>query len=191
MPVSPHPPRTAPQDAPEDPWTIRPYRTADRAALNALFQATWAADSYPAGVTNAQEVVPWLWRAPMTRQWVAVATTAPDASLLGHVALRSAEGHEHAQEWATATGADLASLAVVVRLAVHPDHRRAGIGRALLDTASATGGTLVLDAVRTHRSADALYANYGLSVVGRVDYHAPDGQVHEKLLWADLAAPMR
>lgn len=159
---------------------IRPYRPADRAGVERLFAATWAADGYPAGVSSAGGVPAWLWRVRPDRRWVAVV----GGELGGHVATRSARGHEHAAVWVAATGRPADELTVVVRLAVHPHARGAGVGLRLVDAARASGGTLVLDALADRNLAGRLYRRAGFSVVGESSYRAPDGSVHRKLLWA-------
>lgn len=75
----------------------------------------------------------------------------------------------------------LVDEAHVVRLAVDPDRRRQGIGRALLDglTAWASGShaaALLLEVRASNTAALELYARVGMQVEGRRPRYYPDGE---------------
>jgi ribosomal-protein-alanine N-acetyltransferase len=58
----------------------------------------------------------------------------------------------------------------LISLAVHPRHRRKGIGRALLDRARETvgSGRLWAEVRESNRGAQAFYTRMGFRVVGRI-----------------------
>lgn len=88
-----------------------------------------------------------------------------------------------------ALGRALAGEAELLTLAVHPDHRRAGLGRALVagfETAAWAGGATVafLEVAENNAAAVALYVAAGYARAGcRPGYYAgPDGRRVDALM---------
>lgn len=86
-----------------------------------------------------------------------------DRRIVGHVVLH-AVAHGDA-DWEAATARPASDLAAISRLFVDPDHRCAGIGARLLETASAEAMTQglhpVLEVVDTRTDAMKLYEKRG------------------------------
>ena len=96
------------------------------------------------------------------------ALTRPEAFLLGRVVAGEAE---------------------LLTIAVHPDQRRAGLGRALVEAflteAVARGGeSAFLEVAEGNTAARALYAACGFAPAGRRRsyYHRPDGTSEDALI---------
>jgi [ribosomal protein S18]-alanine N-acetyltransferase len=96
------------------------------------------------------------------------ALTAPGGFLLGRVVAGEAE---------------------VLTIAVHPDQRRAGLGRGLVlrfvDEARARGGeSAFLEVAEGNEAARALYGACGFQPAGRrrAYYHHPDGRAEDALI---------
>jgi len=84
---------------------------------------------------------------------------------------------------------------MVSRLMVLPDHRRSGLGAALLETAAEAarerGLRPALDVVTTYRSAIRLYERLGWQRLGVVSLAMPDGErVDEYVYVAPAAQPV-
>lgn len=132
--------------------TIRPARSADLPQMVQIERA-----SFP---------LPWsagAFRALMRRGDARVIVAEVEGRVVGYAAV-----------WFTSGQAELGDLAV------HPDHRRQGIGRALLaDVLAASGrrgaGELFLQVRESNRGAMALYDEAGFRQVGRRPgyYRAP------------------
>ena len=105
---------------------------------------------------------------PAIDAWVAEV----DGRVAGHVALHERSTDAVMALASVATGRPVDHIAVVARLAVAPDHRRQGIGRALLHTAAETarvrGRWPVLDVVTRFAGAIALYEGCGWRRAGEV-----------------------
>jgi GNAT superfamily N-acetyltransferase len=78
-------------------------------------------------------------------------------------------------------------LGAVSRLMVAPTARRRGVGKQLLEVAateaSRRGLVPILDVVRRHESAVALYENSGWTRVGPVEIDLPDGTMVDELVF--------
>lgn len=160
---------------PEDPPTIRPATAADLPALVALDAAAWDRRSTPAPL-------------PLSGAWIhdidpadlIVAATA--AGPVGYVLLG-----------ARTPLPSSAHLGQLRGLAVHPDARRTGAGRALvraaIDAARARGWVrLELQALATNEAAVALYRSEGFRVIAAFpDHFRLDGESVEDLV---LALPL-
>src|SRR5262249_32483707 len=103
-----------------------------------------------------------------------------DGAVVGHVAL-------HNRSWSGVmaaarqhTGRTDEQLAVLSRLLVSPLARSHGLGRALLEAATAKAQSLgrlaILDVVTTYTGAIRLYEAAGWKRVGTVDFPLPDGR---------------
>lgn len=106
-------------------------------------------------------------------RWYAVAHAAGTPGLvLGHVGLLVPDSRPAAADPAAAASAD------VTTLAVHPEHRRRGVGRALLAAALAEASRrgadrVLLEVAQTNDAALALYAAAGFAELGsRAGYYA-------------------
>lgn len=108
----------------------------------------------------------------MLAAWVSV----DGGAMVGHVTLRSHIPEHGLPFWAGATGLPPERLACVSRLFVSPARRGAGLGGALLDTASdwarRAGLRPVLDVVDSGGDALALYEGRGWRRVGSVAWDA-------------------
>ncbi len=108
--------------------------------------------------------------------------------LVGHVALHRSSlpvVMDRAREVLGVASDD--ELAVVARLIVDPAARRAGVGRALLEHASAAarefGRQPILDVVKRYDAANALYTVAGWTNAGEVEMRFADGSVLESYVY--------
>jgi len=164
---------------------IRPRTDADLPACLAMMRRTHETDGYPrywradpgAFLVGAGEQM----------AWVAVV----DEVVVGHVAVHDAADNPVLPAARAATAAEPAALAVVARLLVSPDARRAGVGSGLLDRATAwvheQGRRPVLDVLQDEPGVIALYERRGWQrldpVVLPIEGHEP------LLLWVYLGPP--
>jgi len=176
---------------------IRERRDDDRVALEHLGAAVYRSDGYPRylpasfGDFLVSDDALGAWVATVdTAAAATVDTAAADtvdrvtadrvaADIVGHVALHPRSAPEVMAAACSATGLAEHELAVVARLLVAPDVRRAGTGRALLDVAVdaavARGRRAVLDVVIDHHSAIRLYEDAGWVQADTVTWTLPDG----------------
>lgn len=162
---------------------IRPREAADRPACLDLLTRVHARDGYPRHLPRSPEV--FLFAGHETSSWVCEI----DGQVVGHVALHAA-GSDPALELAQqATGLPASRLAVIARLLVSPDHRRRGVGRALLDHATRhaanNGQRAVLDVVTdaAGEPAAALYQQAGWRIAGRTTFHFRSGATLPVAVW--------
>ncbi|HXW39387.1 MAG TPA: GNAT family N-acetyltransferase [Acidimicrobiales bacterium] len=125
-------------------------------------------DGYPRFLPAGGDLRPFLSSSTAIGAWVAV----EGRTIVGHVAVHR-RASEPVMALATRTlGCEPDGLGVVARLLVAPTARRAGVGRRLLDHASAeatAAGLLpVLDVVTDHVPAITLYERCGWVRVGTV-----------------------
>jgi ribosomal protein S18 acetylase RimI-like enzyme len=153
---------------------IRPARADEEAALRALDRATWTQLASPAPVPAPD--------APFFRAGVAAAdvlVAEEDGALAGYVALGSST--------------PLASNRHVIcihGLAVAPEHRGRGLGRALIEAAAAEAGRrgarkLSLRVLAENAVARSLYESCGVEVEGVLrDEFLVDGRYVDDVLMA-------
>jgi GNAT superfamily N-acetyltransferase len=111
-----------------------------------------------------------------------------DGAIAGHVALHRTSLPVVMTRAAEALSRDPSQLAVVARLIVDPARRRAGIGRALLETATARARQLalhpILDVATQYDAAVALYDSCGWRNVGEVTMVFADGTRLQSFVFA-------
>ena len=143
---------------------IRTKTPADDAACVAVMERTHAVDGYPRYWPAKPDR--FLHANGETDAWVAEL----DGVVVGQVALHRAEGEPVVTLATDATGLPVDRLAVLARLLVHPDARGRGVGRALVQTATAraqaTGRRPVLDVLQSTPGPIALYESLGWTRLG-------------------------
>jgi GNAT superfamily N-acetyltransferase len=151
---------------------VRPRTADDLPVLCEVLAAQAEASGYP---------VRWPWSGPTEefivrdgeeQGWTAFLTEDPDRPV-GHVSVvRVVDDVDDGitTGWMAATGEECGGLACISVLFVDHRHRGAGIGSALLDTATewikARGRTPVLDVVSVHEEVIDLYRRRGWREVG-------------------------
>lgn len=155
-----------------DMW-IRQRGSADVDALCELVVAVHAADGYP--VVLQPNVREFIVTTNCRRAWVAEI----DGHIAGHVSLHTVWSDEVAQIATAELGVVHEALASVSRLFVSPTARGLGVGRALLETATAEARSRslhpVLDVVTTYPAAITLYESSGWVRPGTIDLPMPTG----------------
>ena len=162
-----------------DEMNIRSRVDADTDHLVELAQMIRARDAYPRVLLGSLR--DFIVSKDALGAWVAVddeVTAGPPGNpILGHVALHSRSTTPVMTLASEATGRAHHELGVVARLMVAPSARRMGLGRRLLDVATAAasskGRLAVLDVVREDRAAIALYDRCGWTRVGQVVVELP------------------
>ena len=141
------------------PMRIRPKADSDEPGCLALLLAVHRTDGYPRYLPD--DALRFITPPYESAAWVA----EENGEIVGHVGLHNAavDPTFNAAQRATGLGAD--RLAVVARLLVAPLARRAGLGRALLETATSharlKGRRAVLDVVQDAAAPIALYEATG------------------------------
>lgn len=165
---------------------IRPRQDADLTACVALLDAVHAADGYP--MYMPEDPSAFLVTSDELGAWVA----EDGDGLLGHVVLRTRSSPAVMEVAASAAGVGSEQLGVVARLLVAPGARRRGAGRALLEAAARRAVELgrrpVLDVVRTHAAAVALYDRAGWTRAGEVHVTFTSGQTVDELVFVGPGA---
>ena len=149
------------------PVLIGPRRVEDLPVLAEVLAAQQPASRYPFRWPLPFAVEEFIVRAAEERAWVA----RRDGRPIGHVSTSRVTG-EMVEPFERATGRPAAELALVTVLFVATEAQGSGVGGRLLDTAVAwarsRGRLPVLDVVRAHASALAVYRHRGWRVVGEV-----------------------
>jgi len=153
-----------------------------------MVERTRSSDGYP--VAGVSDLASFLSSDDRIGAWVA----EDEGEIVGQAALHSRTGLPAMELAARAAGVEPASLAAVARLAVDPSHRRRGVGRLLLDTASSEAHRLVLwpmlDAVQAHDKAVRMYENAGWEMLGEVDTDIGGGHTIHEIVFLGPRPPM-
>jgi GNAT superfamily N-acetyltransferase len=158
---------------------IREKRPSDHAACLALVRRVHVNDGYP---LHMPDDLPGFLTPDYERAaWVA----GEGGKIVGHVALHDAAVDPTLEAGQRATGLPADRLTVISRLFVEPQMRRAGVGRALLQTATdharARGQRALLDVGQTLPGAIALYESQGWVRVEALELRLTDDVVLD--LW--------
>lgn len=159
--------------------TIRPRTESDLDGLVGALAEVAETDGYP--TRWPADPAGWLRATDVLGAWVAI---DDDEALLGQITLRRPGDQEPVRLWRARGEPD--DCVLISRLFVVPAARRAGLGRALLDTACARAAELgrrpVLDVVAVNRAAIAMYRRLGWIEIGqyveRFYDDAPDELLH-------------
>ena len=143
---------------------IRTKAPADDEACVAVMERTHALDGYPRYWPAKPDR--FLRARGETDAWVAEI----DGRVVGQAALHRPDGEPVLALAQEATGLGVDRLAVLARLLVHPDVRGRGVGRRLVQTATArahaTGRRPVLDVLQSTPAPIRLYESEGWSRLG-------------------------
>jgi ribosomal protein S18 acetylase RimI-like enzyme len=157
---------------------VRPLLPTDLPKLATLSRAVHRRDGYPPHLPE-DEVPGYIASDDALMAWVAVDETIDDTTVAGHVALLPAEASDGIDLAATRLGRANADFGVIARLIVDPDLRRTGVGRHLLDRATAEcrrrGLVPILDIVDRSDPAIGLYERSGWRRLGAVELELADG----------------
>jgi len=166
---------------------LRPRRHTDLAAcatlVGVLRRTDWYPPYFPGGDARALLLVPGALGA-----WVA----EQGGAVVGHVALHRSSSPEVMDRARQTLDVGTGDLAVVARLMVAPGARRRGLGRRLLEVATAAaerqGRRAVLDVAARFDAAVRLYASCGWIALGEVTTRLPDGTDLAVLVFASPPA---
>ena len=162
---------------------IREKSAGDVAGCLALVRAVHERDDYPRHLPD--DAHGFLFPTYETDAWVA----EHDGVVVGHVALHDAAVDPTLPAAQRATGLPSDRLAVLARLLVSPQHRGAGLGRELLQTATARargrGQRAVLDVVQDAAAPVRLYEAQGWQRLEPLSLPIPGGASLD--LWVYLA----
>jgi ribosomal protein S18 acetylase RimI-like enzyme len=152
---------------------IRPRLDADVPACVEGLRLVHDADRYP--MRWPADPAAFVTAPSTLAAWVA----EDDGAIVGHALLRSGAGHDDAVRWSAATGRPDRGHGLVARVWVVPGAQGRGLGRALLETASAEARRLdlwpVLDVMVHDATAVALYERLGWRRVAERDFVFSDG----------------
>jgi GNAT superfamily N-acetyltransferase len=147
---------------------VRPRSSGDVGACVALGDLVQRHDGYPVNLST--DVATFLITPDALAAWVAEV----DGEVVGHVALHSHTLPDLMDRATTALGCAADELGVVARLLVDPDHRHAGVGRALLERAAHEARQRqrhpILDVSSRFTTAIALYERCGWRRCGSVSF---------------------
>ena len=160
---------------------VRPRREADLHACEQLVRVVYELDGYPGHWPS--DLRAFIAEPGAIASWVAVVAD----EIVGHVTLHP-DSSEAAMSLAmSTTGLPSGSLGFVSRLCVTPAVRRAGIGRALLETAAeharARGLRPILDVVTRFQATIELYETSGWTRAGKVVAHIPGDVTLEEFVY--------
>jgi GNAT superfamily N-acetyltransferase len=117
----------------------------------------------------------------VSRHALAAWVAAANSEIVGHVALHTRSAPEVMRIGRQVSGLGDEELAVVARLIVAPAARHQGVGRALLETATAqareVGRRPILDVHATLISAISLYESVGWLLAGSTEISLPNGRL--------------
>ena len=161
---------------------IRPRTAADVEACARILVENWDRDRYP--IYLPDDITAFVDNGEALGAWVA---TDDAGQVVGHVAL-------HPRSWdgimdvvLDALGCAETDVAVVARLMVAPDARRAGTGRALLGhatrAAEVLGRRAVLDVAVRYGAAIAMYEQAGWRRIGTAAFPMPDGSTMPEIVY--------
>ena len=152
---------------------VRPRVDADVDELIRIAARVQQADGYPG--RRPRDLRAFLDSHDALSAWVA----EYDSRIAGHVALHRKSLPVVMATAADALHRDAGDLAVVARLIVDPDRRRAGIGRSLLEAGAAAAALQglhpILDVATHYDAAIALYRSCGWRNMGEVTMVFADG----------------
>lgn len=153
---------------------IRPRLPEDLPDLVTLATAIHRSDGYPPYMPD-DDFLGFVASDEAVAAWVAT----EDGRVVGHVALHNGSSPGVLDLAASEPGVKRSDCGVVARLLVASKTRRSGVGRRLLDHATADcrrrGLVPILDVVDRFEPAISLYENAGWSRLGAVDVRLPDG----------------
>ena len=168
---------------------IRDRSPEDVAPLAVIAVQTHAHDGYPKYLP--EDVGAFIVDGDALCGWVAEV----DGEVLGHVALHPRSVPEVMDVALAATGLRAEQIALLARLLVAPSARGRGIGRALLERATAEATALgrraVLDVVEEHRDAIALYERCGWTRAGEADWSLSGGRTFHEFVYVSPVGPGR
>ena len=166
--------------------TVRPRLDEDLDAVERIARVVHTTDGYPLYLPDG-DLRGFVASADAHSAWVATR----DDAIVGHVALHASSSAPVMALATSVTGAPETRFAVVARLLVDPGSRREGIARRLLDAAvsdaRARDRVPILDVMRAHRSAIALYESCGWQLLGAVTVRLPTGPAEELVYLAPPA----
>lgn len=162
---------------------VRAREPGDLPALADILVRVHGTDGYP--VEGVAEPLAWLRPRGVLASWVALADDVPVGQVL---LLRAVPGADAVRVWVRRTGGEPAGLAVMARLFVDPDHRRAGVGGALLAGlhahADALGLTVALDVIHKDVAAIRLYERLGYRKLADVTHEHGGGHQDAAAVYA-------
>ena len=148
-----------------------------------MAHAVRAVDGYPAYLPDG-DLLGFLADDEALGAWVAES----DTGLAGHVALHPSSSRRVMEAASDRLRIPTDRLGVVARLLVAPDVRRAGVGRALLDTAArsaaARGLQPILDVGTALPKAVALYESAGWKRLAEVQVRFRDGTNFDEYVYS-------
>ena len=170
---------------------IRIRREDDLPELGRLARLVQATDGYPPELPDGDyeyfvgapsQLSP---RSPTDTAWVAV----HEELLVGHIALHCRPSPEVVQIATNSVNLEGCEVAAIARLFVHPDFRRQGCGRRLLEQATTTALDLdyapILDVVDELSAAISLYEVLGWKYLGTTQVAIPGGGQIKEHVYAE------
>jgi GNAT superfamily N-acetyltransferase len=115
-----------------------------------------------------------------------------DGEIVGHVALHPMTSLRAIGLVRSKLGLEPSRLGVIARLTVASSARGRGVGRLLLEAATAEtrqrGLVPILDVVPRHESAVSLFERAGWTQIGKVNFDLPDGSTVAEFVYCAPAA---
>lgn len=161
---------------------LRPRADADLEACEQLALRVLESDGYPPAVPND------LGRLVQSPEALAAFVALREGHVVGHVCVNPLSSPAVMELATRELRADESQLAVVARLLVSGDHRRAGIGQALLRAAAGYARSLerqpILDVATHFHAAIALYERCGWRRIGMVTAHVGSDDPIDEFVYA-------